>query len=176
MKRKIKKRIIELLLNISIKGDHHGLLIVFSDLNTIIKKGIIPLGTDEPDLKNFEARCNIFSEQARKQIKIIGDDGAVLIDKSGTIYSPSVYLNVNALIVDKDQISPEFAARHIAALATSTSTKAHVYTLSEETGIIREFYKGKIRKEFPNKEHQKILSIIKKDLKKARIQETELSY
>jgi len=164
MKRKIKKRIIELLLNISIKGDHHGLLIVFSDLNTIIKKGIIPLGTDEPDLKNFEARCNIFSEQARKQIKIIGDDGAVLIDKSGTIYSPSVYLNVNALI------------RHIAALATSTSTKAHVYTLSEETGIIREFYKGKIRKEFPNKEHQKILSIIKKDLKKARIQETELSY
>ena len=145
MKSLVRKKIFEILKEIR-NMKHNGLLIVFSDLNKIIAKGAIPIGQKE---LNFRKVCHISSQKLPIILTEVGEDGAVLIDDKGYVYSPSVYLNVSVFNIDKDQIHPEFCARHISALSTSSATNAYVYTLSEETNKIREFKKGKIKRQFP---------------------------
>jgi hypothetical protein len=72
---------------------------------------------------------------------------------------------------------PDFGARHIAALAMSNSTKSHVFALSEETGKVREFAKGKIKQQFPKEKYdiepEKIQEqLIKEGIKKRTISTT----
>ncbi len=173
-KKRIREKIFELLKQVS-GGKHKGLLIVFSDLKNVLARGAAPLGIQGRTLKAFSDVCNIEEDNAEKILKKVGDDGAILIDKKGTIYSPAVYLNVNLFSIDEEEIEPEFCARHISALATSASTKSYVFTLSEETNKIREFYKGKTKRKYPGKEQEKILKTIKKDLKneKAEIKKNQ---
>jgi len=169
LKSQIKDRIFEILKEISESKNHNGLLVVFSDINQVLARGAHPIGINPKNSKDFEEAVHISDENITSIIKKIGDDGAILINKKGFIYSPSAYLNVNLFSVDKQEIDPEFCARHIAALATSASTKATVYTLSEETGKVREFIKGKIKRRYPEKEQEEILKIIEKDIQKSKI-------
>ncbi len=169
MKKEIRNKIFDILTEISESQSHSGLLVVFSDLNNVLAKGALPIGIRQKNFKDFNETVHIRDENAKRLLKKVGVDGAVLIDDKGFIYSPSVYLNINVLGVDENQIEPEFAARHIAALATSSSTKATVYTLSEETGKVREFIKGKIKRRYPDENQEKVLEIIQKDIQTARI-------
>ncbi len=164
-KTEIRNKIFEMLKEISESKNHNGLLVVYSDLPNVLARGAYPLGKKK-EFKDFNEIAYISSENAREILKKVGEDGAVLIDKKGYIYSPPVYLNVSLFSIDKEEIEPEFCARHIAALATSSTTKASVYTLSEETGKVREFIKGKIKRKYPTKEQEEIIEVIKKDLKK----------
>ena len=177
---KKRERIFELLKEI--RENHYcnapfGLLIVFSDIHNVLARGAFPIAKTSMNKVNkvslkekyFESICNINSDKAIEALKKIGEDGAVLIDKRGMIYSPSAYLNVNLASIDEENIDPEFCARHIAALATSASTRSTVYTLSEETGRIREFISGKINKEFPDKELHALLEKINDDIEKGHI-------
>jgi len=168
-KAQIRKKIFELLKEISTNHKHHGLLIVYSDLNNVISRGTLPIGITIKTFKDFDAIGNINSNAVITLLKTIGKDGAILIDKKGTIYSPSVYLNVSLASVNQEEVDPEFCARHIAALATSGATKSFVFTLSEETNKVREFHKGKIQNEYPEKIQSAILKIIKKDLKESKV-------
>ena len=162
----IRNKIFEMLKEISESKSHSGLLIIYSDLLNVLRRGAYPLG-EKKEFKEFDEIAHINSKNAREILKKIGEDGAILIDKKGYIYSPAVYLNVNLFSIDEEKIEPDFGARHIAALATSSTTKASVYTLSEETGKVREFIKGKIKRRYPTKQQEKIIEIIKKDLKSA---------
>ncbi len=164
-KRKIRKKIFNILKEISESESHNGLLVVFSDLPNIFAKGAHPLGQQE-NLNEFDILGNINEnqEKIKKTLKKIGADGAVLICNQGNIYSPSVYLNVNLFNVERKKIEAEFCARHISALATSATTKSYVYTLSEETGKVREFIKGKIRKKYPKEKRKSILRAIERNL------------
>lgn len=170
MKREIENRIFEILKEISQSKDHNGLLIVFSDILNVLARGAHPLGKKWRDFKEFNEIGNINNEDATEILKKVGEDGAVLINEKGYIFSPAVYLNVNIFSIDENLIEPEFCARHIAALATSSATDASVYTLSEETGKIREFINGKIKRKHPSEEQEKILEVIKKDLKETDIE------
>jgi DNA integrity scanning protein DisA with diadenylate cyclase activity len=174
-KSQIKNRIFELLKEMGKSKDHSGLLIVFSDINNVLAKGAVPLGIRKRTLREFDEVCHIADEKATKMLRKIGYDGAVLIDKKGFIYSPSVYLNVNVFSINEDLIEPEFAARHIAALITTTTTKAVVYTLSEETDKVREFIKGKVKRHFPNERFDISPEKIKEQLIKKRIKERTIS-
>jgi hypothetical protein len=147
-KTKIKKRIFELLKKIR-HSHHHGIILTYSDMSNILAKGAYPIGSKK---KDFEEVCDIFSPKAEKILKNFQEDGAILIDKRGIMHLPPAYLNVNILSVDEKQIDPEFGSRHIAALACSSSTKACVFVVSEETRKVREFVKGQVRKIFPEKE------------------------
>ncbi len=176
MKRKIKKRIFEVLKQIreDIKCENcpFGVLVVFSDLANVFGRGAIPIGVKPTEFEDtFNVAGNIFDENAFKIIRKVGDDGAVLVDDGGNILAPAVYLNVNLFSVDKEEIDAEFCARHIAALATSSATKANVYTLSEETAKVREFIRGKLRKQHPEPDSEKLLEKVQEDIQKEQIKE-----
>lgn len=175
-KSEIQEKIFEILKQISESKEHTGLLIVFSDLTGVLARGAHPLGKRCNDFKEFNNVWNINNENVEETIRLlkkIGADGAILIDDEGSIYSPAVYLNVNIFSVDENLIEPEFCARHIAALATSSTTEALVYALSEETGKIREFIKGEVKRKHPSGEQEKILEIIKQDLREHKIETKE---
>ncbi|MEK6820291.1 MAG: diadenylate cyclase [Nanoarchaeota archaeon] len=174
MKSRIRNRIFELLKELSESQSHSGLLIVFSDLTNVLAKGALPIGVKSKTFKDFDEVGHIYNEEAAKILKKVGIDGAVMVDEEGKIYSPSVYLNVNVLGIDKSQLETEFAARHIAALAISTSTDASVYALSEETSTVREFIGGKVRRRHPSKREEKVLEIIKKDLQASQTAQESL--
>ena len=165
MKKEIRNRIFEILKQISESKEHNGLLIVYSDIINVLSRGACPLGQKQKDFREYNEIGHIKDEDIIEKLKKIGNDGAVLIGKNGYIYSPAVYLNVSLYSIDQEKIEPEFCARHIAALATSSTTKASVYTLSEETGKVREFINGKIKRKYPELKQEEILEIIKKDLK-----------
>lgn len=176
MKEKIRERMFEILKEIraDIKCDKFhcptGLLIVYSDTSNVLARGAYPIKKtiySEGSEKSFEVVGHMNDDNAKEKLKIIGEDGAVLVDEEGSIYSPSVYLNVNLFSVDPNSIEDDFCARHIAALATSVATKAHVFTLSEETGKVREFVEGKAERQYPpkpSKEETELVEIIEKDL------------
>lgn len=168
-KKHICNRIFDLLKQIR-EEEHHGLLIVFSDLKNVLARGAYPIGVDKELFQGFEEICSIKDDNAKENLKKIGEDGAILINKKGIVYSPSTYLNVNLFSVKEEKIEPEFCARHISALATSSSTKSYVYTLSEETNKVREFVKGKIKRKHPEKEQEEILEVIKKDIKEEKLE------
>ena len=151
-KTKIKNRIFELLKEVR-HEDHHGLLLVYSDMANILAKGAHPIGSKK---KEFSEVCDIFSKKAEKLVKNFQEDGAILVNKRGIMHLPPVYLNVNILNVDEKQIDPEFGSRHIAALACSSATKASVFVVSEETRKVREFLNGKVKRVFPEKEEYDI--------------------
>ena len=141
-KQNLGTRIFKLLREISESNSNTGLLIVFSDIYNVLKEGAYPN-------EGFEEKVHIYNKRGSEILKEVGgSDGAVLINERGIILSPSVYLNVNIFSIDKKEIKKEYTARHIAALATSASTKALVYTLSEETGKVREFAGGRVRREY----------------------------
>ena len=181
MKKKIRNRIFELLKEIrkNMRCEknicHTGLLIVYSDISSVLARGAYPIKKTiyENSEKDFDIIGTINDEKAGEKLKIVGEDGAVLIDKEGNIHSPSVYLNVNLFSVDPEVIEDDFCARHIAALATSASTKSYVFTLSEETGKVREFVSGKIYREYPEleKEEKEIAKEIEKELIREKIKD-----
>jgi len=130
-----------------------GILVAFGDMDSILRMGIYPIGKRLRDRKIEEILkkvCSIYSEEAKKEFERIGKDGAILVDSHGFVYEPSVYLNVDIeAIDDKNKIKPDYCARHIAALVTSVLTSATAFTLSEDTGIIREFHSGVVKRQYP---------------------------
>ncbi len=151
-----KDTIFELLKTVRRGREKRGLLIAYNDFEGVFKMGSFPRGTRRDRkageiIKEFMqgSVCSIYSSGAKKEIKRIGKDGAVLIDNLGFIYEPSVYLNVDAERIDKSKIKPDYFARHIAALGTSILTNATTFALSEDTGIIREFYNGIVKRQYP---------------------------
>ena len=72
--------------------------------------------------------------------KLLGEDGAIVVDITGQVLASRVYLQVNHADA---HIDDECSARHIAAV--SYSLTPHVvacFTLSEETGKVRKYIDG----------------------------------
>jgi len=149
---KCKDRIFDLLKEIK-REKKIGILVAFGDINSILRMGIYPIGKRLGDRKVEEILkkvCTIHSEEAKREFERIGKEGAILVDNSGFVYEPSFYLNVDIdAIDDKNKIKPDYCARHIAALVTSVLTNATAFTLSESTGIIREFHNGVVKRQCP---------------------------
>lgn len=148
-----RDRIFELLKEIKLKREQEekkGILVAFGDLKSILEMGVHPLGKRLGNKKVEEILhkvCMIDSPEAQRELERIGRDGAILIDNFGFVYEPSVYLNIDIEAIDKSKIKPDYGARHIAALATSVLTNAIAFTLSEESGVIREFHEGEVKKQ-----------------------------
>ncbi len=101
-----------------------------------------------------EKKRQILDPRIRETIKEFSSiDGAFIIRRDGVIETAGAFLETQLLAEDLPQ---GLGARHYSAAAITTATKAIAITISESTGTVRIFKRGKIIMEIekPVKERQ----------------------
>tara|TARA_A100001011_G_scaffold400058_1_gene512027 strand:+ start:2435 stop:3019 length:585 start_codon:yes stop_codon:yes gene_type:complete len=154
---KIEKRIFSLLKNISkqtskLKTKKVGCLIVFGNFEAAENHVVFGMRTIS---KNpIQKYMNISASSNEKEIISLFKenlDGAIIINKNGQILGANIYLIVDNPSLD---IPDGSGTRHISAASFSTKEDIRaVFTLSEETSVVRVWKNGVFVEQFsPNEE------------------------
>jgi len=154
---KIEKRIFSLLKNISkqtykLKTKRVGCLVVLGNFDTA--ENHVVSGMRQITKNPIQKYINISTSSFEKEITSLfkeGLDGAIIINKNGQILGASIYLIVDNPSLD---IPDGSGTRHISAASFSTKDGIRaVFTLSEETSIVRVWKNGVFIEQFsPNEE------------------------
>lgn len=123
-------------------------------------QNIFRFNTELPDTPEFPIPMDIMTEQAKVSIQSTKDyDGAILIEPTGYVIDSGIYLRgidpvevLEQMNIPNDRdLSQRFRfkigvdARHLIAISASYEMpNTTTYTISEETGILRMYEKGRI--------------------------------
>ena len=154
---KIEKRIFSLLKVISkqtskLKNKKVGCLVVFGNFDTA--ENHVVSGMRQITKNPIQKYINISSPSSEKEITSLFKenlDGAIIINKNGQILGANIYLIVENPTLD---IPDGSGTRHISAASFSTKDEIRaVFTLSEETSVVRIWKNGVFIEQFsPNEE------------------------
>ncbi|RLI47794.1 MAG: hypothetical protein DRP09_22075 [Candidatus Thorarchaeota archaeon] len=142
--KRLEKRILVLLKQITdtdaAAGKHKGALIVLGEFVRFDYKipGLRQIGSNP--LRG--TALYVTSDEARERLEeLLHKDGAIIIDTTGQIMAAQVMLQVDHA---EAEVEEECSTRHIAA--ASFSMREHIiacFTMSEETGKVRQYVDGK---------------------------------
>jgi diadenylate cyclase len=122
------------------EGKPVGTILVVGDTRKVMASSQV-LGFD-PVRGYSRKERNLRDRRVRESLKEIAKlDGAIIVDKDGTVVAAARYLDVMA---EGITLSKGLGSRHWAAAAISRRTHAIAVVVSESTGIVRIFQNGQV--------------------------------
>ncbi|HMP01921.1 MAG TPA: DNA integrity scanning protein DisA nucleotide-binding domain protein [Gemmatales bacterium] len=122
------------------EGKPVGTIVVVGDTRKVMASSRV-LGFDPVRGYSHKER-NLRDRRVRESLKEIAKlDGAIIVDKDGTVVAAARYLDV---VAEGITLSKGLGSRHWAAAGTTRRTHAIAVVVSESTGVVRIFQNGQV--------------------------------
>ena len=156
---KVEKKIFNLLCSMSKKNYkhkiRHGILVVLGNFD--LKKDNVVYGMRQIGVNPIQKYLNIsissFDKDTNKLLSE-GYDGAIIVNRNGQIIGAKIYLAVESPALD---VPEGCGTRHISAASFSLREDVlAVFTLSEETHVVRIWKKGSFVEQYSPEEEMTV--------------------